>query len=337
MNAQEIHEIIRDNYRLTQLLSRFLSIAPDAITREMMESMKSTTIDSSEAYAHLLAALFEFDMDDYRHRRFFRTLLLPSVKKLDPSLYRRDPYFASIHFPSAVIGDWELKTITYPAYRGFICGDPVRHGLVECQQIGFFEEEFSFPAVLEHDNEWMTLTPVDMDTCQDAIRSARGKCITFGLGLGYYIFMVSNRPEVSSITVVERSADVIQLFETVLLPQFPNRNKVRIVQDDAFHYAEHTMPTERFDHAFVDTWRDAGDGLEHYLRMKPLETLNPTTAFEYWIEETILSRMRAFVFEDHIERVEQGRMTPSELETLLSRDSLRKIAKYRQFRLESHL
>ena len=65
--------------------------------------------------------------------------------------------------------------------------------LTEYATLGFFEEEFFFPAVLEDGNEWVTLTPVDLDTCEEAIRKARGKVITFGLGLGYYAYMCSEK------------------------------------------------------------------------------------------------------------------------------------------------
>ena len=163
----------------------------------------------------------------------------------------------------------------------------------EIAPLGFFEKTFHFPAVLEDGNEWMTLTPVDLDTCDAAIEAAHGKVVTFGLGLGYYAYMVSLKETVGSITVIEKSEKVIELFREYILPQFKNPEKVRIINADAFEYAEHVMPAERYDYAFVDTWRDASDGAPMYKRMKPLEALSPETEFSYWIENFLISNIRA--------------------------------------------
>jgi hypothetical protein len=160
--------------------------------------------------------------------------------------------------------------------------------------------------VLEGGNEWMTLTPVDVDTCEKEIKKAHGKVVTFGLGLGYFTYMVSEKDNVESITVVEKSENVIRLFEKHILPRFTHREKVKIINADAFEYAERIMPEENFDYAFVDTWRDASDGLPMYEKMKALESLSPNTEFDYWIENFIISRRRAMRFEELWELYEKG-------------------------------
>ena len=160
--------------------------------------------------------------------------------------------------------------------------------------------------MLEDGNEWMTLTPVDLDTSEEAIEGAHGKVITFGLGLGYYAYMVSEKDNVDSITVIEKSENAIRLFEKYILPYFSHPEKVRVINSDAFEYAEREMPNEEYDFAFVDTWRDASDGAPMYERMKKLEGLNPKTEFSYWIENFLISRLRAFRFEELYEAVVSG-------------------------------
>ena len=132
-------------------------------------------------------------------------------------------------------------------------------------------------------------------------------CRSFGLGLGYYAFMVSEKEEVESITVIEKSPDVIRLFERYILPYFRHKDKVKIVNADAFKYAEDVMPDEKFDLAFVDTWRDAGDGAPMYRRMKKLEHLSPDTKFMYWIEGFLKSRVRAEKFAQIKDAIEAGK------------------------------
>ena len=176
----------------------------------------------------------------------------------------------------------------------------------EIPPLGFFTEDFFFPAVLEGGNEWMTLTPVDLDTSEEAIEAAHGRVVTYGLGLGYYAYMVSEKSEVESITVVEKSEKVIELFKKYILPQFSHPEKVIIVNSDAFEYAESVAPRMNFDLAFVDTWRDASDGLPMYERMKALEQLSPDTRFMYWIENHIISRRRALNYAKVLELIEKG-------------------------------
>jgi spermidine synthase len=155
-------------------------------------------------------------------------------------------------------------------------------------QIGFFMREFPYPAVLEGGREWMTLMPNETVTTLPAVAAAHGRVVTFGLGLGYFTFHAALSERVESVTVVELSHDAIALFKKHILPQLPNREKVRIVQADAFRYLEHTMKPTDFDFAFADIWHDVGDGRELYRRFKDLEHRFPSTEFTYWLEDTIL-------------------------------------------------
>ena len=97
-------------------------------------------------------------------------------------------------------------------------------------------------------------------------------------------------------TTTKCSSDVILLFKEHILPKMPNAHKIKIVNADAFEYAEKVMPGEHFDLAFVDTWRDASDGAPMYKKMKALEHLSKGTEFLYWIENFLISRIRAEKF-----------------------------------------
>ena len=66
------------------------------------------------------------------------------------------------------------------------------------------------------------------------------------------------------------------------------------------------MRGDRFDVAFVDTWRDASDGAPMYEKMKRLEDLSPDTEFIYWIENFLISRLRAIKFAEIEQRIERG-------------------------------
>ncbi len=324
------------NYRVSHMIAKYLNDAPEAISADAVLALTDAGFRTDEAVGALLTALFGLEEDkNHDDRCLARDYLLPSVRILDASKYENNLYRKTVKIDFEKQGNWTCKMETYPAFRGMICDDMKREtDGREIPPLGFFTKPFSFPAVLEDGNEWMTLSPVDTDTCDFAIEAAHGNVITFGLGLGYYAFMVAQKPNVKSVTVVEKSPDVIRLFKRVLLPQFPSKEKIRVIEADAFAYAEGPMKEESFDYAFVDTWRDASDGLPMYGRMKKCECYHPKTEFSYWIEGFILSRLRAFRFEElwayeNADKTHTGEKATGkfeDFENLLTQESLRTFA-----------
>ena len=295
------------NFRITKMYALYLERFPELITEEMVNALtEDGYLTKEEAIVAIISEAFGIDIDRGQDdREIIRSYLTPSVRMLDSKRYTENPYYKNIKISNIKEGRWEYREESYPAYRAVIANDMMLFdGWREVPPLGFFPEEFRFPAVLEDDNEWMTLTPVDLDTSDEAIDAARGKVVTFGLGLGYYAYMCQRKPEVESITVVERSPEVIKLFLKYILPQFEHPEKVRIIEADAFDYAENAMPKEGYDLAFVDTWRDASDGYPMYERMKPFERLSPSTKFMYWIERFLISRGRAVRYAEEIDKIE---------------------------------
>ena len=310
---ERLFTTFEDNFRITRLYADYLSIFPEIITEEMILSLRDSGIEDKYAISAILAEIFALDTDgNDADKRLFRNYILPSIRILDAEKYRNDPYYKSIKLPDVKLGSWEFKNEAYEPYRAVVCHDMIiEDDLSEIPPLGFFTERFEFPAVLEDGNEWMTLTPVDLDTSEYAIERARGKVVTFGLGLGYFAYMASLKDEVESVTVVELSERVIELFKKYVLPQFSHPEKIRIVNRDAFEYAELDMPQEHFDFAFVDTWRDASDGAPMYERMKRLEHLSKGTEFSYWIENFLISNIRARKFVELREKYIDGKLDMS--------------------------
>ena len=306
---KRLDDTIQLNYRFTHMQAQYLEHYPELITKDMVEEIREgTDITEKEAVVAILSGAFALaDSENEEDRLLARKYLARSVRILDTKKYTDDPYYQNVAPPAVKDGDWEIRWETYPAYRAAICDEMITDAdHTEIAPLGFFNDDFTFPAVLEGGNEWMTLTPIDVDTVQGAIRDAHGKVITFGLGLGYYTYMVGRKDEVTSVTVVEKSEKVIELFNKYILPRFECKDKIRIIKADAFEYAEEQMPSEEYDYAFVDTWRDASDGLPMYEKMKKLEHLSAKTVFSYWIESFILSRKRAQKYEILKEKVDTG-------------------------------
>ena len=280
----------RSNQRLFKVLSIFLNLAPDYVDANMINEITCGDKSGEEfAFANLAATACGLDVfDDPADKQFFRSHFLPCFKKLDATPYFDDPYYKNISFPKGMVGNWSFETRVCKPYEAFVYDDPMifPDGKI-IPRIGFFDVEYPFPAVLENGREWMTLMPNETNTTKPALDSAKGKVLTFGLGLGYFTYMAAIDPDVQSVTVVERSSDVIELFSNFVLPQFPDPQKVEIVQADAFDFAENRMKDGAYDSVFVDIWHDPSDGCELYLKMKEYEYLLPDAKFTYWVEETL--------------------------------------------------
>ena len=153
-------------------------------------------------------------------------------------------------------------------------------------QLGYFEEAFQYPAVYQNGRLWMSVTPNEINTMKEPISKARGKTLTFGLGLGYFAYMCAIKEDVTIVTIVEKDKSVIQLFEQNILPQFVCKDKISIICDDAFDFLDKMRDGEYY-YAFVDIYHDAGDGAEIYKKFKKQQNKFKTTQFDFWIEKTI--------------------------------------------------
>ena len=312
MKYDRLINTVRRNFRITYLYKFYLEQYPEYITPDVINILtEDGEITTEAAISALLSQAFGLDFDDDEDRRLIMDYITPSIRLLDSKKYEENPYYKNISLSDLTKGRWEIRNEEYKPYRAVICDDLIiGEDFSEIPPLGFFPDGFSFPAILEEGNEWMTLTPVDIDTCEEAIAAAEGKVLTYGLGLGYFAYMASEKDNVDSVTVVEISDEVIELFKEYILPQMPNRHKIKIVSSDALIYAKEVMPEEKFDMVFVDTWRDTSDGAPMYKSFKALEDHNPETKFYYWVENFLRSRCRAELYEELLKKYNEGIALP---------------------------
>lgn len=323
--VRRLAEIRQRNNDTSWMLCDYLNNHPCLITKELMDSVNSGGVLSEETvYFALLTGLCGLDTENNEHdKQLANDYFRPAVKKLNTKSYIENPYYRNIRIPEVKYGDWELKYDKYNPYEAFIYNDlAVETDFKEIPRVGFFNEEFRFPVVMENDHEWMAIKPNEIETMQPTIDAVEGKVVTFGLGLGYFTYMASLKEQVESITIVERDDEVIQHFKRYILPQFQYREKVEIISFDAFEYAEKQMPGKDFDYAFVDLWHDASDGLGLYLKMKKIEHFCPQTKFFYWIEDSLLSGFRWQIFD----RITNNARSYNEISNYLSAPFLQKLA-----------
>ena len=197
---------------------------------------------------------------------------------------KRNPYYEQIHISPDKENRIALATADYLPYEFFQTfhnykeENPFLYG-----EAGFFKERMTFPVILEDNRVWMSVVPSEIRSMEKDIEAAKGKVITYGLGLGYYAFMASEKETVESVSVVEMNRDVISLFKRNILPQFPNKEKIRIIEADAFAFIE-KQKDGSYDTAFSDFWSGVDDGLDLYLRFMAKTARFAKTKHSYWIE-----------------------------------------------------
>lgn len=280
-----------ENSLIFSRLATYMNERPDFIDSAMISELERLYgVCTEEAFSLLLCAALGFDTSFESDRLLWERYAPHMLHRLDEAYFSADPFAAAV---GAVAGGrkgvWELVHSVLPAYSLVACGDPVTlpDGRV-IPQVGYFDTDYRYIAVLEQGREWMTMLPNESITQRVPIAAARGRVLTYGLGLGYYAFMTSRRAEVADVTVVERDKNVISLFESLILPCFSHPEKLHIVCADAFEYAEHSAPQGGFDCVFADIWHDPSDGVAAYKRFRQYEPLFPAgTRFDYWIEDTI--------------------------------------------------
>lgn len=277
------------NLLVLERISAYLNQSARFITAQDVQEIMACGVSEEEAVRLLFCASCGIDESAGEpDRTLARRYMRESVKLLDADAYRNNPYMQTICFPRRKLGHWELKRLEYAPYELFVRDDLYCPGDGrEIPQIGCFREAFTYPAVLQDGREWMTVTPVEINTMAPVIAAVSGHVAAMGLGLGYFAFMASEKGSVSAVTIIEHDRDAIALFKQHILPQFPHKEKIRIVEADAFEYAEIKLPGLQADCVFVDLWHDVSDGAPMYMRMKAMEPLSPRTQFYYWIETSI--------------------------------------------------
>lgn len=180
------------------------------------------------------------------------------------------------------VNDYLPGELIQTYHDGFQREDPFAYG-----EGAFFDSRVLFPVLLENGAVWMSVVLSEIESMKEPLERAGGKVITYGLGLGYYTFMASEKEDVESVTVVELNPHMISLFKKKLLPQFPHKEKVHIIEGNALTYIM-TQEDGAFDYGFSDFWGGLSDGLPLYLSFAKGCARFRHTMHDYWIENAFI-------------------------------------------------
>ena len=211
--------------------------------------------------------------------------------KLDKNDYLKNPYVKNIKLDNIKENKYQFHKNHYEPNECILYTEiDVDSNYNEITHLGYFDDTFSYLELLDGKDIWMLITPHEINTMKKAISNAKGKVITFGLGLGYFSYMCSLKEDVESVTIIEKDKTIISLFEKHLLPQFENKDKIKIINDDALNYIDNK--SFDYDYAFIDLYKDIEDGLPLYIKMFQKAKKHSNTRFDYWIEISMLIMLR---------------------------------------------
>lgn len=163
-----------------------------------------------------------------------------------------------IDVPEGVSGDHQIIKKTFAAHHKFSTAN------MRCQFLGGQKAKtVSWPhpttwTYLTYDGgTWMSDIPCEHAQMIDCIKGIRGHVLVGGLGLGMVAVLLAKKKAIKTVTVVEKSQDVINL---VAEHTTKHSDKIKIVHHDLFDYLDQLPNQACFTHAFYDIWQSDGEG-----------------------------------------------------------------------------
>ena len=141
---------------------------------------------------------------------------------------------------------------------------------------------------LTHNGECvMSDTNIEKNTNREFCSKAYGDIIIGGLGIGMIIMAIQDKPEVKSITVIEKNQEVIDMVAS----QLDFNEKVNIICADVFEWKPERGV--KYDMAYMDIWNWINEGVykkemqplkRKYARFLRSKDINPNRFNKCWAE-----------------------------------------------------
>lgn len=153
-----------------------------------------------------------------------------------------------VDIPEGKSGNWEVKKFT-------VSEEAAKMSAMRAAFQGSrrFVPAGTYTGIFRGGNVIMSDTPDEICDHLTAIRKAHGHCLVNGLGIGMVAAAMLAKPEVTKVTVIELSQDVINLTGPSLKAKFGD--KVEIIQADAMTH----QPPKGVKYGAV--WHDIFDNI----------------------------------------------------------------------------
>ena len=178
-------------------------------------------------------------------------------------------------------GDYKLISVLYEKgtkltvipdnYQSFLMGDEYREIILE--------DDFHYYDLLNNNQRIMCSSPAIMYEQYLPYIKAKGDVLLGGLGLGIIPLLLCYKENVSTVTVVEMSQDVINLCGI-------KHEKLKIIKGDFFNFIEEN-DLAGYSYIYTDAYTSEGNVYEDIIlpTMKYLLDNYPTIPFDFWEED----------------------------------------------------
>lgn len=262
----------------------------DLTSLDLKTMSKENGISLSQAYFSCLLQDIGATISDLGTS--LRNNRLEIVHELDSKAYSCNAYLKNVNPLKAKQGSLSLIKNTFLPYEGFIYKDVEASKAdyySEINHLGFFSQSFDYLELVDKERIWMSITPYEIETMKSSIAKAKGKVVTFGLGLGYFAYMCLQKEDVDEVTVIDNNETIINLFNKNIYPFFNHKNKFNIIKADAYSFLK-SKDIQKYDYLFIDLYHDENDGLPFYLNMK--KEIPSSLNYDFWIENSFIVYIR---------------------------------------------
>ena len=284
--------IIKNDKNLRNKIKSLLKQNDDqiAIANLLFDVYTSMDFKGIKNKEEMLSAIYRYleVEDDQEAIDFISPFIVNNLEKLDYEKYANNAYTKAIKGVGKY-KDCSLEYLSYEPYQIFPSDDISVDGYKEINHIGYFDKKFPYLALLKNNEIWMSLNPNEIKTMEPYIAKARGHVLVLGLGMGYVAYMMANKKEVKDITIIEKDTNVINIFNNLLWPSFNNKDKIKIVNDDAINYLKRKQ--RDYDYIFADIWHSPDDGLPLFLKIKKINR-----HIDCWLEVSMYALLRRCMF-----------------------------------------
>jgi len=161
-----------------------------------------------------------------------------------------------VDVPEGESGDWKIEKFTVD--------DNDLSQQLSAIKYGRSVPGGTYTRLTHHNDVVMSDTPDEIKDHLSILYNASGNILIAGLGLGMVVGHVASKEEVTHVTVIENSSDVIKLVAHQYKDKY--KDKIEIIEADIFKWKPDK--TAYYDYAWYDIWNTLClDNLEEMTRL----------------------------------------------------------------------
>jgi spermidine synthase len=146
-----------------------------------------------------------------------------------------------------------------------------------------------------HGGIMMTDTSMEKRSNYEIVRFAQGDVFIAGIGIGMILLPILEKPEVTSVTVIEKYPEVVALVEEhIRKAAGENASKLKVIVGDVFEYKP--AKGEKYDTIYFDIWPDiCTDNLEDMTKLHrkfARAKKDPGSYMESWMRKRLKAQKR---------------------------------------------